>query len=94
MAWNAADNLAFFQRLQNLAREEQNNREERARLLAIMTLLASPGGVDDATFVDTAIATKVQAKAYVGGFGEYENFYTNVAVGAFNRKDWLTPFLI
>ena len=90
MAWSPADNLAFFQRLQNLAREEQNNREERARLLAIYQTLAQ----NDPGFVDTEIATKVQAQTYVSGFGEYENFYTNVAVGAFNRKDWLTPFLI
>lgn len=92
MAWSAAKNAIFFQRLQNLAAAAQNLREEGQRLRDVLALEASPSAVDDPAFIDTTTATKAAAKNLIGYCGDFALFNEAGAVSTFNRKDFLTPF--
>lgn len=93
MAFSAVKNQALFDRLRNFAAMLQNAREEGARLAAIRDVEAKPGGVDDAAFVDTSIATKAAALNLLSMADELRLFFENGPLSQFNRKDYLVPFV-
>jgi hypothetical protein len=93
MPYNAVKNLVFHQRIQNLAVAYQNLREEGERLRDMYLAEVAPGGVQNAAFVDTTIASKAEVISIIDYISDVRSFNGSVAVGAANRASWLLPLV-
>ena len=99
MAWNAQKNQIFFERARNWAAAVANLQEERQRLIDLYNNEASPGGVDEATFVDVpSIATKAELILLATKVMTPLNTMITAGSGSLaaeagGRMQYLTPFL-
>lgn len=93
MAYSAAKNAVFMERLKNAAVAFQNLREEGARLTDWWFQEIKVGGVNDEDFVDTDIATTAEAEMMMSFFADYKNFCENGVVASGWRNSHLVPFL-
>ena len=90
MAWDSAKNQVLFQRLQNWAASARDMLEERDRLIELYNNEAN----GDPAFVDTNIATVVEAQALVTNvMTPFSDMINNGVVIQEDRIPYLTPFL-
>lgn len=93
MSFSAAKNRVLHERCKAYAVAMQNLREEGARLRDIFLQEAKPGGVADAAFVDTEIATTAEIVGIIDYAADFKSLNESVAVGAAGRGLWLLPLV-
>jgi len=96
MAYSADKNLTTFQRMKNLCVALQNIREEAVRLQNVHDQEAKPGGVADAAYVDTDIATVAEFEvmySYLTEFREFNDGNGPTAGLQVARWGQLVPFI-
>lgn len=90
-AWNATKQQIFVERLDNLAHQLQDSREECTRLVDIWfgeSVSSSPDFIDHSSGITTT-----EMIGMITYCQDLASFNENVAVAAIDRKQILIPFL-